>query len=125
MFLRLCAGFALAMMTAAPALAASACGSPPVAPASIDGKTATEAQLKDAVSDFKTFQTESDTYQSCLLADLKKQEAEAARSNPPKTLDPAIPQMINAQVNDNQKLKEKVGGELNGAIIAYKAKHPG
>jgi hypothetical protein len=122
---RICAGLALVMVTASPVFASSSCGSPPVAPASVDGNTATEAQLKDAISDFKTFQKESDTYQSCLVADLKQQQAEAARANPPKTLDPQVEKGIDAAVNDNQRLKEKVGGELNGAILAYKAKHPG
>ena len=121
---RFCAGLALVFLTAAPALAASSCGSPPVAPAAVDGNTATESQMKDSIDDFKTFQKESDTYQDCLIADLKKQKAAAAKATPPKPLDPAIEQGIAAQLSENQKLKERVGGELNGSILAYKSKHP-
>lgn len=121
---RICAGLALVIVTAGPAFAESSCGSPPVAPASVDGSTATEAQMKDAIDDFKTFQKESDTYQECLLSDLRKQKAKAAKATPPKTLDPAIEQGVAVQVSENQKLKERVGGELNGSILAYKSKHP-
>jgi hypothetical protein len=120
---RLWVGVALATMMTAPAFAAGACGSPPVAPASIDGSTATQQQVKDAISDFKTFQNESDTYQSCLWADLKKQQDAAEKSTPKKTLDPTVAEAVQAQVTDNQRLKEKVGGELNAAIKAYQSKH--
>lgn len=111
-----------AMVTAAPALAAEC--SEPIPPAALDGTTASEQQIKDATKDFYTFQHASDDYQSCLLADLEAQKQAAAKAKDPKPLDPSIVAGVNAKIQANQTEKEKVGGELNAAIQAYKAKHP-
>ena len=110
------------LISAAPALADS-CGGDPVAPAAVDGSKATEQQMKDAIADFKTFQAASDDYQQCLVNDLHRQEAEAAKAKDPKPLDPSIQQGVDAKVSANQRLKEKVAGELNAAIVAYKQNH--
>ena len=80
--------------------------------------------MKDAIQDFKTFQSASDDYQSCLVDDLKQQKAEAAKGQGSKPLDPSIEQAVNAKIDANQRLKEKVGAELNVSIQAYKKAHP-
>lgn len=97
----------------------------PIPPAAVNGNTATVQQMKDAIADFKTFQQASDDYQSCLIADLKAQQLAATKAKDPKPLDPSVAAGMNARIDANQKMKEKVGAELNAAIIAYKGKHPG
>ncbi len=113
------------LLAATPALADSSRCVEPIPPASINGNTATEQQMKDAIADFKTFQQASDDYQSCLLADLKAQQLAAAKAKDPKPLDPSVAAGVDARIDANQKLKERLGAELNAAIIAYKSKHPG
>ena len=111
------------MISAVPALADSACGSDPYAPAAIDGSTATQQQMKDAHDDVMNFMKASDDYQSCLIDDLKSQKDAAAKAKDPKPLDPSIEASVNKKVDDNQRMKEKVGAEFNAAVIAYKAAH--
>lgn len=111
-----------AIATAAPALAAEC--SEPIPPAPVDGSTASEQQIKDATKDFYAFQHASDDYQACLFADLEAQKQAAAKAKTPKPLDPSIAAGVGAKVQANQAEKEKVGGELNAAIHAFKVKHP-
>ena len=99
---------ALVGLSAAPALAESACQEP-IAPVAIDGATATTVQMNGAHEDVMTFIKQSDDFQLCLY---KKQ------------IDPALEPAVAKKVDANQHLKEKVGGEFNAAVIAYKAKHP-
>lgn len=111
------------LATAAPALAAEC--NQPIAPAiTVDGSTATLQQMNDAIKDFKNFQSASDDFQACLVADLKRQKDEAAKAKDPKPLDPAIAAGMDAKMASNQADKEKVGGELNAQIMAYKQAHP-
>ncbi len=115
---------ALLLMFTAPALADNACTAP-LAPAAVDGAKVTKAQMSSAHDDVVDFIKASDQYQSCLFADLDKQRADAAKQKDPKPLDPSIEQGVQAKINANQKMKEKVGGEYNAAVHAYKAAHPG
>ena len=110
------------MISASPVLAASC--SEPVAPAQADGAKATQQQMKDAIQDFKTFEQASDDYQTCLINDLHDQEHAAAAAKNPKPLDPSIKAGVDAKVDANQRLKEKIGAELNASIVAYKQAHP-
>ncbi len=107
---------------AAPALADSSSCSEPIAPVAVDGSTATEAQMNAAHDDVVNFVKASDDYQSCLLRDLNAQEEAAKKAK--KDLDPAIAANVQQHVDANQQMKEKVGTEFNGAVLAYKAKHP-
>jgi hypothetical protein len=104
-----------------PALAQSACQEP-IAPAAVDGATATTAQMNGAHDDVLTFIKQSDDYQSCLLKEFNDAQADATKNKKP--LDPAIQTAVAAKVDANQHLKEKVGGEYNASVLAYKAKHP-
>ncbi|HEY8947872.1 MAG TPA: hypothetical protein VIM56_03205 [Rhizomicrobium sp.] len=115
---------AAVVISAAPALAADACGGAPFAPAALDGSKATEAQMKDAHDDVMNFMKASDDYQSCVLADLDRQKAAAAKAKDPKPLDQSIIDGANGKVAANQREKEKVGAEFNAAVHAYKAAHP-
>jgi hypothetical protein len=112
---------ALVSLSAAPALAESACQEP-IAPAAIDGNTATTAQMNGAHEDVMTFIKQSDDYQLCLYKELDDAKADALKNK--KQIDPALEPAVAKKVDANQHLKEKVGGEFNAAVIAYKAKHP-
>jgi hypothetical protein len=112
------------LFSAAPALAADACGGAPIAPAAVDGSKATESQMKDARDDITNFMKASDDYQTCVLADLDRQKAAAAKAKDPKPLDQGIIDGANKRVANNQRDKEKVGAEFNAAVHAYKAAHP-
>lgn len=112
---------ALAMCSSAPSFAASAC-SEPIAPAAVDGGTATEVQIKAARDDVLTFIKQSDDYQACLYKELNDLKNAALKDK--KELDPSIEAGVTAKVRANQGLKERVGGEFNAAVAAYKAKHP-
>jgi len=112
----------LVLVSAAPAWAESAC-SEPIAPAAVDGSTATTAQMNAAHDDVMTFLKQSDDYQVCLLKELNDAKADAVKNK--KDLDPSIEAGVDAKVQANQALKEKVGAEFNAAVVAYKAKHPG
>ncbi|MBS0470821.1 MAG: hypothetical protein JSR60_07095 [Proteobacteria bacterium] len=117
-------GLAVVLMAASglPAAAASMC-SAPIAPAAIDGSTATKAQLEAGLVDVKTFLKQSDDYQDCL-----NQEWVAARDAAVKAktdLDPAVTADRDAKIHANQALKEKVGAEFNAAAAAYNHAHPG
>ena len=112
---------ALVLATAAPALAQSACMEP-IAPAAINGAAATSAQMKSAHDDVLTFIKQSDDYQVCLYRELN--DAKAAALKDKKVVDPSLEAAVNSKVQENQGLKEKVGGEFNAAVAAYKAAHP-
>ena len=113
---------ALMLASAVPAAAESMC-SEPIAPAAIDGNTATVAQLSAAVADVKTFLKQSDDYQVCLIKELN--DAKDAARKAKKDVDPALVDDTTKKIQANQSLKEKVGAEYNAAANAYKAKHPG
>ena len=116
-------GCALAFVLAAPALADPSECSDPIAPANVDGAAATEAQMKSFHDDVVNFLRASDDYQACLFGDLTSQRQAAEKAK--KDLDQSVVDDINARVDANQKLKQKVGGEFNAAANAYNAKHPG
>ena len=113
---------ALLAVSALPALAQSDCAEP-IAPASIDGSTATVAQMKGAHDDVMTFIKQSDDYQVCVYKELNDQKAAALKDKKP--LDASADAAVDAKIKSNQGLKQKVGDEYNAAVAAYKAKHPG
>ena len=112
---------ALLLAGALPAMAQATCTAP-IAPAAVDGSTATQAQMVAGIAAVKAFIAASDNYQDCLGANLKSQKDAAVAAN--KAFDPAIEQAIVARGLDNQTQKEKVGGEINAAVGAYKKIHP-
>jgi hypothetical protein len=116
------AAFTLAL--AGPVLADSSSCSEPYPPTAIDGNTATMDQLKAAAHDANLFIKASDEYQNCLNADYMAQQEAAAKTKDKKPLDPSIKADVEAKISSNQKEKEKVGGEFQAALNAYKAKHP-
>jgi hypothetical protein len=119
------AGFVV--LSAMPAFAQMGCSNP-IAPTAIDGSRASAQQMKDAKADVLDFMKSSDDFQSCLINQVKAGKAEAAKhagDHNAKPFDPAIETSATAKIDANQRLKEKVGAEYNGAVASYKAAHPG
>lgn len=112
---------AMVGLCVAPALAQSACQEP-IAPVAVDGATATPAQMSGAHDDVMAFIKQSDDYQLCLYKELDDAKADALKNK--KQVDPALDADVAKKVDANQHLKEKVGGEFNAAVMAYKKKHP-
>ena len=111
----------LLLGSAAPVLAQNDCMAP-IAPAAIDGATAPADQLRGARTDVQNFISQSDVYQDCLGKEIDAAKAKAKADKTP--FDNSIATTAMAKVNDNQKMKEKVGGEFNAAVGAYKKAHP-
>lgn len=105
----------------APGLALADCQRP-TPPAVIDGKTATVEQLTAAKQAVMSFMSDSDTYQGCVIDELKakKAAADAAKTK----LDPKLAKAADANLSANQADKEKVGGEFNATVKTYRAAHP-
>ena len=116
-----CALAAVLLLGTGPAFAQGECVNP-VAPAAIDGSTATKEQMLAAHGDVLNFLKSSDDYQDCLDAAYKEQKEKAIKDKKP--LDPQVAQQVDDEIAANQRMKEKVGAEYNAAVVAYKAKHP-
>ena len=110
----------LAVVVALPAFAQDC--SEPIPPAAVNGSKATEKQINEATQDAKLFLKQSSDYQDCLVQGLKAQQLAAAHSK--KELDPSVADGVQSRIDANQKLKEKVGTELNGAVLQFCQAHP-
>lgn len=111
---------AFAVVATLPAFAQGSC-SEPIPPAAVNGSTATEKQLNDATQDTKTFLKQSSDYQDCLLQDLKAQQARAQHDK--KQLDPSVAGDVQTKIDANQRVKERVGTELNSAVYHFCQAH--
>jgi hypothetical protein len=116
---------ALVLATSVPALAGE-CGGAPIPPdlSGLNGATASIQQMKDAIGDFKSFQSATDQYQACLIANLKAKKLAAANAKHPKPVDPSIIAGTNSEITARQSTKAQLGQQLNAQIIAYKKAHP-
>jgi hypothetical protein len=103
------------------ALAQSDCAEP-LAPASIDGSKANLKQIADASHDANVFMKQSGDYQDCLRREVSQQKAEAERKKKP--FDPSIADAANARIDENQKMKEKVGLEFQTALATFCRANP-
>ena len=104
---------------------AATCTEPVPPVIAVNGATATVQQMKDAIADFKIYQSAADDFQSCISAQIEKKEAAAKKSSDHKPIDPAILSALNSRANAVQAEKEKLGGQLNAQIVAFKQAHPG
>jgi hypothetical protein len=111
----------LAIAAAGSAYASSSC-SEPIPPVALDGSKATLKQVSDASHDTNLFMKASDDYQLCLRHELDQQKAEAARSKKP--LDPSIVDAVDHEIDANQSVKERVGGEFQAALLAFCKANP-
>lgn len=116
---------ALAMLLASagalPAFAqGTICTAPPM-PVSVDPSKATVDQVRALLAATQGFIGASDAYESCLGNDLQAQKDQARSSSRP--FDPAIEAAINAKIAANQKDKEKVGGDADIFVSAFKKTH--
>lgn len=94
----------------------------PYAPAIANGTTATKDQMLTTQDEVKAFIKASDNYQECVLLDIQTQKAALAREQ--KTLNQDVIDRATAQIDRNQREKERVGTEYNVAVRAYAAAHP-
>ncbi|HXS06557.1 MAG TPA: hypothetical protein VN723_07200 [Rhizomicrobium sp.] len=111
----------LTMLGTAQAFAQADCQAP-IAPVSPDGHTATQQQILAAVNDAKNFISQSDVYQQCMLDYVAAQKKQAVEDK--KTFDSYIETSAQKKIEDNQKMKIKVGSEINTAISDFKLSHP-
>ena len=111
----------LTMLGTAQAFAQADCQAP-IAPASPDGHTANQQQVLAAVADAKNFISQSDVYQQCMLDYVQAQKKQAVEDK--KTFDSYIETSVQKKIDDNQKMKIKVGSEINAAVSDFKMSHP-
>lgn len=101
-------------------LAQEACVEPQE-PAPVDGAQASEDQMRNAAAAARNFMAQSDVYQACLANALDAAKTQAAADGRP--VDPALEADAKARAEANQKVREKVGVEINTAISVYKQTH--
>jgi len=77
--------------------------------------------MRAAAAAARSFIAQSDVYQSCLANVLDAARTQAAADGKP--LDPSLEGSLKARTDANQKVKEKVGIEINTAIGVYKKTH--
>ena len=102
------------------AIAQEACAEPPQ-PAPVDGAQVSEQQMRAAADAARNFIAQSDVYQACLSSTLQAARTEASARGKP--LDPGLETVLRAKADANQKVKEKVGFEINTAMDVYKQTH--
>jgi hypothetical protein len=112
------------VLAASPAFADLSSCYEPYPPAAIDGATATEAQMKNAMKDVSDFIKASDDYQTCMNSEFIAMQKKAKDSKDKTPLDPSIGQMVQSKIDANQKLKQRIGDEFNASVGAFKAAHP-
>lgn len=122
--LKKCLLASVLVLAATPALAGFNDCSEPYAPAALDGNTASEEQMKHALSDVKDFIKWSDDYQLCVNSQLIEMKKAAAKSKDHQPLDPGYQTEAEARIHKNQVLKERVAKEFNDAATIYNTKHP-
>ena len=113
------AGF-LALASGSAGTAQEACAEPPV-PAPLDGTQANEEQMRAAAAAARDFIAQSDVYQGCLANAFDAARTQAATDGKP--LDPSLETTLKSRTDANEKVKQKVGIEINIAIDAYKKTH--
>jgi hypothetical protein len=118
MFLIAAAAVALAM----PAMAQDACARPAAPTVTADAASATMEQLVATKTEVGKFMTDSDAYQSCVIASVTAQRADAKKNK--VKFDNAIAKAADKDIAANQADKERVGKAFNAALKSYKAAHP-
>ena len=114
--------FGAALGLAAPGVALADCQRPAAPAAKYDGAKATMEEIQAYKKEVMDFMTASDTYQTCLIDEVKakRDAATAAKTK----LDPAVPKAADDSIKSNQAEKERVGADFNATAKAYKAAHP-
>jgi hypothetical protein len=110
----------LALASGSAGTAQDACAVPPV-PAPLDGAQASEEQMRAAAAAARDFIAQSDVYQVCLANAFDAARTQAAADGKP--LDPGLETTLKYRMDANEKVKQKVGIEINIAIVAYKQTH--
>ena len=87
----------------------------------MDGAQVSEEQMRAAADAARNFIAQSDVYQACLTDMLDAAKTQATADGKP--LDPSLETALKAKADANQRVKEKVGVEINTAIGVYKQTH--
>ena len=111
----------LTAMSAAPAFAQADCQAP-IPPAAPNGHTATQQDIQAAVTDARNYMAQADVYQQCLLDYVAAQKKQAVEDK--QTFDTYVETSTQKKIEDNQKVKLRVGAEINGALSDFKMSHP-
>jgi len=93
----------------------------PQAPVPVDGAQVSEEQMRAAAAAARAFIAQSDVYQSCLASAVDAAKTQATADGKP--FDPVLANDAKAKADANQRVKERVGTEINAAISAYKQTH--
>ena len=125
--MRVHSAFAMAMMASflafasgSAGIAQEACAEPQV-PAPVDGAQASEEQMRAAAAAARDFIALSNVYQVCLANAFNAARTQAAADG--KALDPSLETTLKSRTDANDKVKQKVGIEINIALDAYKQTH--
>ena len=87
----------------------------------VDGAQVSEQQMRAAADAARSFIAQSDVYQACLADTLAAAKTQATADGKP--LDPSLETAVKVKADANQKVKERVGVEINTAIDVYKQTH--
>ncbi len=117
---------AMILAVAGPALADASSCYEPIAPAAVDGSTASEAQVKALSQRSRISSNHPMTIRpvSCLIWSSKSAKRQSRKTRTSRKSNPSVQADVSARIDKNQKLKEQVGNEYNAAVKAYQAAHP-
>jgi hypothetical protein len=110
----------IALLSGRAGLAQEVCVEPQE-PAPIDGAQVSENQMRAAAAAARSFIAQSDVYQACLANAVDAARTQATADGKP--LDPALEGDAKTKADANQKVKERVGAEINTALSVYKQTH--
>lgn len=113
---------AAAAALAMPAMAQDVCTRPTAPAVMADATSATMEQLVATKTEVGKFMTDSDAFQSCLIASVTAQRAAAKKSK--VRFDNGISKAADKAIAENQADKERVGKAFNAAVKSYKVAHP-
>jgi hypothetical protein len=101
-------------------IAQEACAEPPQ-PAPVDGAQLSEQQMRAAADAARNFIAQSNVYQVCLTNALDAAKTQATADGKP--FDASLESSLKAKADANEKVRDKVGIEINTAIDVYKQTH--
>ncbi len=111
--MRFAAAAIIAVLAAPAALAGPERCQEPFGPVVPDGRTATQAEMRDTRAQVLKFIKDSDAFQTCLVL---------VMDDPKEELKEAQKRSIIRKIDSNQREKEEVGAAYNAALRAFRAR---
>lgn len=111
---------ACVVMASMPAFAEDSCALPDDPPKAVDGSTAAAEDITSAAHNANVYLKAATAYQDCIggILDAKSKEAKAANREVAKEDEVAYA----TNWRKVQRVKERVGGQYNGALVNYCAR---